>query len=517
MRRHLLLLGALVALFSCTGNKDNNGTLDYETLDVNFSVKTSGIELTEGTTFGVAAFCARDGKTDVAMSGQTVASWSTVQSGQSSLLKAVSESDKVVAYSSDHDFRFYAVYPAVGATDIKSLSAAVPSVQEYSKGVIGYLPLTAAKKVVSVLPTVEFDVTTPFSVLNMNMPADIVEEGVPATLKSLTITPYDESAFGGAIAGSGTLDAETGTFTLSGEKSKTVRLDFPEGGLELKSATTTVSVVVLPFTVPEGGFDVEFEDVNGKTMQTSFYNQKSDIGKVVAAGETAEITVSRSADGVVPVTFPVVFKLGKYDGVQNFTKDTQPKWVSDGYWSCPDQPQAWCQWNKVSDPSDKCKQRLETVNSKNISSPGIKGIWTGDNFEFTLPVKKFAAGTKIRVKFPIYGRQQPVFWYIKYQDGGDEWKICDPQEITANDPAYSMTCTFAMKRGGIDVDKVITFENAVPSGYLKIRIECADGSVQAAADTKFEKRGTPWISNNAYGAPFYLDNGGLDGVYFSIE
>ena len=320
------MLGALVALFSCTGNKDNNGTLDYETLDVNFSVKTSGIELPEGTTFGVAAFCARDGKTDVAMSGQTVASWSTVQSGQSSLLKAVSESDKVVAYSSDHDFRFYAVYPAVGATDIKSLHATVPSVQEYSKGVIGYLPLTAAKKVVSVLPTVEFDVTTPFSVLNMNVPADIVEEGVPATLKSLTITPYDGSAFGGAIAGSGTLDAETGTFTLSGEKSKTVRLDFPEGGLELKSATTTVSVVVLPFTVPEGGFDVEFEDVNGKTMQTSFYNQKSDIGKVVAAGETAEITVSRSADGVVPVTFPVVFKLGKYDGVQNFTKDTLPKW-----------------------------------------------------------------------------------------------------------------------------------------------------------------------------------------------
>ena len=87
------MLGALVASFSCTGNKDNNGTLDYETLDVNFSVKTSGIELPEGTTFGVAAFCARDGKTDVAMSGQTVASWSTVQFGQSSSLKAVSESD----------------------------------------------------------------------------------------------------------------------------------------------------------------------------------------------------------------------------------------------------------------------------------------------------------------------------------------------------------------------------------------------------------------------------------------
>lgn len=511
------MLGALAALFSCAENKDNNGTLDYETLDVNFSVKASGLELPEGTNFGIAAFCARDGKTDVAMGGQPMTSWNAVTGGQSSVLKNSSESDKVVAYSSDHDFKFYAIYPYRSGADVHSLQAAVPSVQEYSAGVLSYLPLTAVKRVVSVLPTVEFDLDTPFSVLNLKVPADIVEEGVPAVLKSLTIAPYDESAFSGAIAGSGVLDAETGTFTLSGEKSNKIRVDFPEGGLELKSASTTISVAALPFTVPEGGFDIEFEDVSGKTMQTSFYNQATDTGKAIAAGETVDITISRSADGVVPVTFPVVFKLGKYDGVQHFTKDTQPKWVSDGYWSCEEQPQAWCQWNKVSDPSDKCKQKLETVNSKNISSPGIKGIWTGDNFEFTIPVKKFAAGTKIKVNFPIYGRQQPVFWYIKYQDGSDEWKICDPQEITSNDPNYSMTCTFAMKRGGINVEKVITFENAIPSGYLKIRIECADGSVQAAADTKFEKRDTPWISNNAYGAPFYLDNGGLDGVYFSIE
>lgn len=513
------MLGALIVSFSCASNEDNNGTLDYETLDVNFSVKTSGIDLPEGTTFGVAAFCARDGKTDVAMAGRNIVSWNTVQAGQSSLLKAVSDADKVVACSSDHGFKFYAVCPVPEDKDLKSLPVAVPSVQEYSRGAVAYLPLTAATKVISVLPTVEFDVKTPFCVLNLKVPADIVEEGTPATLKSLTITPYDDAAFEGAIAGSGTLDAETGEFTLSGEKSNSVRLDFPEGGLELKAASTVIPVVVLPFSVQEGGFDVEFEDVNGKTMQTSFYNQKSDIGKNLSAGETAEVTVSRSADGIVPVTFPVVFKLGKQDGVQTFTKDTQPKWVSDGYWSCVEQPQAWCLWNKVSDPSDKCTPIIQYINSGEISSPGIKGIWTGDNFEFTLPVKKFAAGTKIRVKFPIYGRQQPVFWYIKYQDGGDEWKICDLQTITAVDQNYSMDCTFAMKRGGITVDKEITFENAVPSGYLKIRIECADGSVQAATDTKYEKRETPWISNNAYGAPFYLYDAvtKLDGVYFSIE
>lgn len=110
--------------------------------------------------------------------------------------------------------------------------------------------------------------------------------------------------------------------------------------------------------------------------------------------------MTRSSDGVVPVTFPVVFPLGVENGVKNFTAETQPKWVSTGYWSRPSQPQAYCQWNKVSDPSDKYQQKLETVNDKDgkISSPGVKGVWTGDNFEFVIPVKKFAAGKYLPAK-----------------------------------------------------------------------------------------------------------------------
>lgn len=153
-----------------------------------------------------------------------------------------------------------------------------------------------------------------------------------------------------------------------------------------------------------------------------------------------------------------------------------------------------------------------------ISSPGVKGIWTGDNFEFVIPVKKFAAGTSLTIKFPIYGRQQPVFWNIKYLDG-EEWKIADKQRIVANDPAYSMECTFAMKRGGIVVEKTMKFENAVKSGFIHVKVECADGSIQASADAKFSKRTMPYTDSKGYGAPFYLycADSGVNSVSFSIE
>ena len=314
------------------------------------------------------------------------------------------------------------------------------------------------------------------------------------------------------------MDIGNDKFTLTSGKGKSVTLDFPEGGLKIQAAGAVLPVVVLPFENPAGGFDITFTDINGKQYTTSFLNQDSDAGKIVASGDIVNVNVTRSSDGVVPVTFPVVFPLGVENDVRNFTETLQPKWVSTGYWSCPSQPQAYCQWNKVSDPSDKYQQKLETVNNGMISSPGVKGIWTGDNFEFVIPVKKFAAGTSLTIKFPIYGRQQPVFWNIKYLDG-EEWKIADKQMIVANDPNYSMECTFAMKRGGIVVEKTMKFENAVKSGFIHVKVECADGSVQASADATFSKRTMPYTDSKGYGAPFYLycADSGVNSVSFSIE
>lgn len=517
MKKSILLCAALAALTACNGNSDNNKSLDYETIDVNFTLK-SDLEIPEGTEFGVVALCARDGQQGVNMGEKPVASYKVSGTASPQRLAASSEEDKIHARESDHGFSFYAVSPYKNNVDVSAMQVSLPARQNYSDGIIKYLPMLAVKNAVSVLPDVEFDVKTPFSVLNLSVPADIVEEGVPATLKSLSFKPSDESLFQGALCGDGTMDIGNDKFTLTSGKGKSVTLDFPEGGLKIEATGAVLPVVVLPFENPAGGFDITFTDINGKQYTTSFLNQDSDAGKVVASGDIVNVNVTRSSDGVVPVTFPVVFPLGVENNVKNFTETLQPKWVSTGYWSCPSQPQAYCQWNKVSDPSDKYQQKLETVNNGMISSPGVKGIWTGDNFEFVIPVKKFAAGTSLTIKFPIYGRQQPVFWNIKYLDG-EEWKIADKQRIVANDPAYSMECTFAMKRGGIVVEKTMKFENAVKSGFIHVKVECADGSIQASADAKFSKRTMPYTDSKGYGAPFYLycADSGVNSVSFSIE
>ena len=517
MKKSILLCAVLVALTACNGNSDNNKSLDYETLDVNFTLK-SDLEIPDGTEFGVVAQCARDGQQGVNMCSKSVASYKASGTSSPQRLSAMSEEDKILARDSDHGFSFYAISPYRNNVDVSAMQVSLPAVQDYSEGIFGYIPLVAAMNVVSVLPDVEFNVKTPFSVLNLSVPADIVEEGVPATLKSLSFTPSDESLFQGALCGDCTIDMKNDKLTLTSGKGKSMTLNFPEGGLKLEAAGAVLPVVVLPFENPEGGFDITFTDVNGKSYTTSFLNQDSDAGRVIASGEIVNVNVTRSSDGVIPVTFPVVFPLGVDNEVRNFTEALQPKWVGAGYWSCPSQPQAYCQWNKVSDPSDKYQQKLETVNNGQISSPGVKGIWTGDNFEFVIPVKKFAAGTSLTIKFPIYGRQQPVFWNINYLDG-EEWKTADKQMIVSNDPAYSMECSFAMKRGGIVVEKTMKFENAIKSGYIHVKVECADGSVQASADTKFAKRTMPYTDSKGYGAPFYLycADSEVKSVSFSIE
>ena len=152
------------------------------------------------------------------------------------------------------------------------------------------------------------------------------------------------------------------------------------------------------------------------------------------------------------------------------------------------------------------KQKRESVTVKspgNIASPGVKGIWTRDYYEFTIPVKKFAAGTKIEFKAPFYGRQQPVFWNLKYRDG-EQWKTCNLHEEVCYDGVTSMECTFSLIRGAKTITEVMTFENEVKSGFLKIRVECADGAVQASTITAVETREYPFTDKSGYAAPCYF-------------
>ncbi len=507
----MILLSAALLAAGCHPNGDNNKTLDFETLDVNFSVKTSGMELPAGTAFSIAATCTRGGEADVMMGERPVSEYRLTDEGvvrteqyiKWQLVKASGE-DAVTALAGDHNFRFRAVSPAV-ETIGESAAVKIPSVQEYAAGVNSYLSLWAAKSVTTVIPDIELELSTPAAVLNLLVPIDIVEENVPATLKSIEISPAADGS-SVVLAGEGNIDFASGEFTLgTAGSSSALTVNFPEGGLKLEAAKTEVKLAVLPFTTPKGGFKAKFSDVNGKSFETVFLAQETDEGKKVEAGAVTDVVISASGDGVEPVTFPVLFPVSKVDGVQRFTAASQPRWMSEGCWSCSEQPQAYCEWHQVStlEHPSGFNQKREIVNSGNISTGGVKGVWTGDYFEFTIPVKKFAAGTKIQMQMPFYGRQEPVFWNIKYRDG-EQWKTCNLHDEVCYDGKTSMECTFSLVRGAKIITETMTFTNEVKSGFLKIRVECADGAVQADTITDVATREYPYSDKSGYAAPFYF-------------
>lgn len=501
----LILLSAAFFAAGCQPNGDNNKSLDFEQLEINFTVKTSGIELPAGMSVSIAATCARGGETGVSMTDKPAAEFRLMEDENlNGMLVRASEADVVKALSGDRDFRFRAVSPA-SETVGETVSVTIPAVQDYGSGVNSYLTFYAAKNVTTVIPDIALELETPAAVLNLLVPIDLVEGDVPAVLKSMEISPAQDGA-SVSLAGGGVWDFTQQTFTPSASgNSKTMTVNFPAGGLKLEAAKTPVKVAVMPLEVPAGGFNVKFTDMDGKTMETVFLAQESDAGKKIAAGTATDVTISSSGDGVEPVTFPVSFPVSKVDGVQRFTKTTQPRWLSEGYWSCTAQPQAYCEWHQVSIPENPYDvlQVRETVNTGNISTGGVKGIWTGDYYEFTIPVKKFAAGTKVQFKAPFYGRQEPVFWYIKYLDG-EVWKMANLHDEVCYDGSTSMECTFSLNCGPKVITEVLAFENEVKSGFLKIRIECADGSVQADVSSAV-KREYPWIDGSKkYSAPCYF-------------
>ena len=112
MKKSILLCAVLVALTACNGNSDNNKSLDYETLDVNFTLK-SDLEIPDGTEFGVVAQCARDGQQGVNMCSKSVALYKASGTLSPQRLSAMSEEDKILARESDHGFSFMQ-YPLIG-------------------------------------------------------------------------------------------------------------------------------------------------------------------------------------------------------------------------------------------------------------------------------------------------------------------------------------------------------------------------------------------------------------------
>lgn len=509
-------------VLACKPNADNNQDLDYEELEVGFSASSNAVTFSTGDEIGIMAYCTnRGGVENYPMKSDGTSSQISRQiplsDGSTVLLKKATEQDAVIARKGDHNFRFYGIFPYMdGDFDVTAIPMSVPAVQNFDEGIKSQMTLIAAKSSTNVVPTQELEFRSFFSVINFRIARDIIEEGVPSVLKSITLAPADEGLLEDPLAVEGVCNAVDMTFVpdqSAGQKSVTV--DFGSGGYELDEEFTTVPMLVNPFFVPEGGMELTVRDVNDRETVVEIFAEAEDNGREIASGEVVEVIVDGISDGIVPVEWPVVFPLGYPDDnttVQGWCNAAkQPRWVNttdkrgEGYWSCQDQPQAWAQWNWGEESAAFSPAPfLETVNSasKKISTLGVKGAWTGDYLEFNIPVKRFPANSTVTFSIPICCKNSPVFWEVKYLDG-EEWKTTATEEIPAYEGSdVKRKATWALQYGDAVTGSVMktvnmVFENEIRSGYIKVRMECVDGTIVMSAENTLRAAISKPVTNSA--------------------
>ncbi|MFR5936372.1 MAG: fimbrillin family protein [Alistipes shahii] len=416
---HLVLAVAALALVACGEAEENNHGLKYDFLDVNFSATKAGSEWSEDDVVGVRATCTRNGTENVLMSANDPACFTPVAASQQAYLVKKSDGDNILALSGDHNYRFYAYTPYdASIKDFSKLPASIPDEVEFEEPLQSLYVADAS--VAGVVAPVAMDFQTPSCLLTLEIPDDIVAMS-NTVLKKMVVKASGDHPLTSDIAYEATYDIYTGkTTVVNGSGAREITMDFGANGYELSAGYTPVTVLIAPFTVPEGGLRVEFTDVDGATNTVPLLANQA--GTSYAAGEVISQTLSSSSDGIIPCTSPVEWPIGYRDGVGVFNTTTQPLWMTDHIWTAS-QPQATMTYEVSEDNPAPVKIEVNNFVQYNYSSGCVKGSWTGDYFEFDVPVRNFKAGTEVTLTLPTYGRGAPLFWDVYYLDG-EEWK-CD--------------------------------------------------------------------------------------------
>lgn len=450
---------------------------EYLPVEISFILSDPDGLIDEGSEVAVISGCLRDGET-VSMSAAPVARFKTSAAVSGRVeITPVSDDDKVYARYGDTRITYTVISPYSGNA---SLEPQIPAEQKYGEPFPTLVYGSVTTDDVSVPVVVPVLSRPAGAVLSLKIPSDLVASK---------------------------------TAVLSGLSVLGVSVDFGDG-LEL-SVDRTVDVLVEPFTVPQGGIPVSFTTADGEAFSSSILSGAADSGLETGPGEVIEVFVP-SADPFKPCTFPVIFPLGRNPdariGYYNYSDD-QPDWSNRGIWYCFSQKQAYATWNKVSDPSPLYFQKRELVNTGDIGSIGLKGIWTGDYFEFVFPVENIPAGAVVSFEAPFYGRQQPVFWTVSWLDGG-EWKSSG-REVSAWD-GTTLQASFATMLQGCEISYRFRLENAIERGELRVRLTCTDGRYQADTQTNtVVVRDLPYNDGSIYQSPFYFYCAGSDMTAFT--
>lgn len=476
---------ALIALsvISCQSTDDNNHALDYTSLDVHFSASITGATWGSEDVVGVAASCTREGVENTPMSIKQPAQYVPISSGETAVLVSKTEDDKIIAMSSDHNFKFYAYAPYNAAiTSMDALTADIPANVNFQDepNVLRIAKATAT----GVIAPVSLSFNSISCLVELQVPDAIVAEA-NTVLSKMVLKATEPANLSQDLAYNATYNLYNDQLNIApGTGSKEICVDFGPTGYAMETGYTKVTFLMAPFTVPVDAFELEFTDINGNTNTIPFLDKNE--GEEYVAGELIAATLSSSGDGVIPCTSPVEWPIGfNSDSTPRFliSNDVKDLWVNMHTWIST-QPQASLTYNIHEDNPLGSGVKFEANNFKqyNYNAPCVKGTWTGDYFEFDIPVKKFKANTVVTLSFPAYGRGAPLFWDVQYLDG-EEWK-CNRTSFTSPDGQFTKDCTLMMEHGnrdgsfeGILYQVQIPFEHEIKSGHLYIRLTCADGSL----------------------------------------
>lgn len=231
--------------------------------------------------------------------------------------------------------------------------------------------------------------------------------------------------------------------------------------------------------------------------------------------ETPDPELPVLGEKIQGVTFPVKFLLG-YDNAYIISAARQSKWRSDGLWMCPDQQQAHMlfRWGPRFEGETDRPYVGYGQSGNSISTIKVYGAWTGDYYQFNIPVTNLPAGSTINVYAPFLNNYQPVFWDLEYYDEG-QWK-CDRSPQTRF--GFTRECSFSIGYGLTEISRDVTFTGAITDDYVRIRFKVADGSIQATSSTTAVERTAPYKENGAYGGKLYFSNtSGTNAVVFTLK
>lgn len=126
---------------------------------------------------------------------------------------------------------------------------------------------------------------------------------------------------------------------------------------------------------------------------------------------------------------------------------------------------------------DQANAKKEARVIGGTGQPYNTGVWPGDYWEFSVPVKHFKSGTVVRFTGILRASGTGMkYWLMQYKDGG-EWKTAGTaktETVTYNASSTSVTYTHALNNtDNLNIDQTMTFTSAIPDGNVQVRFTCA--------------------------------------------